>query len=312
MLINYDPVLIEDVVFWVIKHREEKGDCTLFDEYHRLADAIYELPVEKREATFEKLHIRFFQKLGYGEIIKRAFEEFPGLQDKVSQAIITRASHKTEEDVDLRGTDVVQIKLRTERFFNLLEVQAYLCHELMHISDMLDESFCYERPSSLGASSQIEETIIKDRYKVIWNIFTDSRLSKKGLPTILSREERLREFDALYQKFPVSQRIAIFENFWQGDKLTHPEILEAALNPATLIARWGDVNEQGGLEREQIHLPGLPCPLCSFPSYHWVTKVSDEVAQLIQEDFPEWRPENGICERCFELYQMRMQEDILR
>ena len=47
MKIEYDPGLIEEVVFKTIKLREEKGDNVLSDEYHALTDPIYEnFPLE--------------------------------------------------------------------------------------------------------------------------------------------------------------------------------------------------------------------------------------------------------------------------
>jgi hypothetical protein len=55
-------------------------------------------------------------------------------------------------------------------------------------------------------------------------------------------------------------------------------------------------------------LPGAPCPLCRFPTYVWLTDVTRFTPSLqgtVMEDFPHWHLEQGMCERCFEGYQVR-------
>ncbi|MEX0880351.1 MAG: hypothetical protein WEF99_06875 [Thermoanaerobaculia bacterium] len=56
-------------------------------------------------------------------------------------------------------------------------------------------------------------------------------------------------------------------------------------------------------------LPGSPCPLCGFPVARvvvkWESAEQRRLTPRIREDFPEWRPELGACERCLEGYAVR-------
>jgi hypothetical protein len=62
-------------------------------------------------------------------------------------------------------------------------------------------------------------------------------------------------------------------------------------------------------DREYIHLPGSPCPLCKFPTYNWVDdpeSICDEmVIEAVKIDFPGWESKDGACDRCIEVYELR-------
>ena len=63
-------------------------------------------------------------------------------------------------------------------------------------------------------------------------------------------------------------------------------------------------------ERQKVMLlPGFPCPLCGFPTYHWVENLTQDVERgvldYIKENHPGWDPEYGGCDRCIEVYKLR-------
>lgn len=75
MKVVYSPQLMEEAVFRHLNHSERSGFRADYDEYHSLADPIYELPEDDREAAFEKVNkIFFIERLKLGDHVLRALE----------------------------------------------------------------------------------------------------------------------------------------------------------------------------------------------------------------------------------------------
>ena len=56
MKLEYDPGLIEEVIFRELTAREEKGDFAFALEYHSSVDPVYEnFPSEERASQFRKI-----------------------------------------------------------------------------------------------------------------------------------------------------------------------------------------------------------------------------------------------------------------
>ncbi len=315
MIIEYDSFLIEEVVFQEVKRRERTSDFNLFETYHRQANPIYEkFSLAEREAKFEKLHKRLFLKLGFGKICDETIAEVHGLRSKIEAVIIRKAITEREEEADLsKDLKSIGIKILIKRFLNPSDLQKLLRHELKHVSDMLDKQFGYESREKLIVYSPEEENIIRDRYRILWDIYIDSRLIREGKKTISDKHGRYQEFEAYYQKIPDSHRISIFENIWQGEKLTHDQILEMAKDTGKLMLRFGahlSTGEVPDLEllKKKIKLPGSLCPLCRFPTYNSIDEIDrldESVIKLIQEDYSDWQAEEGACERCIESYALK-------
>ena len=75
MKVTYSPQLMEETVFRHLNHKERSGYRAEYDEYHSLADPIYELPEDDREEAFAKINKLFFiERLKLGEHVLRALE----------------------------------------------------------------------------------------------------------------------------------------------------------------------------------------------------------------------------------------------
>jgi len=75
MKVHYSLQLMEESVFRHLNHLERSGMRADYDEYHSLADPIYELPEDDREEAFEKVNELFFrEKLSLGEHVLKALE----------------------------------------------------------------------------------------------------------------------------------------------------------------------------------------------------------------------------------------------
>ena len=321
MRIEYDPKLTEAVVMQEISKKERDGDLSLQEEYHSIGDTFYDLPAEEREEEFEKLHNSLFLKLGYEEVIKDALKEFSSLEEKVGYVNISKSDFGEEANLMRKGLDDVgaihelplhriRIKIRPEMFLEVPQLRKVLRHELMHIMDIMDDTYGYE--TKIDAANPTEEIFIRDRYRVIWDIYIDSRLTKGGKETVIDKDKRFLEFSSLYQKIPYSQRVAVFEGLWATERMTHREILDMARDPVKLVEKAEMVSGKELMEKKKkIHLPGALCPMCKFPTFHWIEELNPEderdkkTIAAIKEDFPGWEPEEGACERCVEIYRMR-------
>ncbi len=312
--VECDPNLMQDVVFQEINRREKDGDSSLFNEYHKSADPIYEkFPLEKREAEFEKLNRRFFRKMSFGDLILKSLAEFPVFKDTLEQVLVKQALTRGEEGADLsKDLKSLGLKILTRRLLAPADLQKLLSHELTHVSDMLDSDFGYVYMEKLNVQFPAEENLIRDRYKVLWDIYIDSRLAREKKPAILDKEGRYREFEVLYGRIPTPQRSAIFDDLWQMEKQTHHQLLELARDTGKLLNL---VAGRPGIEevpsRENILLPGSPCPLCRFPTCNWANeldRLEENIIGQIKQDFPGWRIEDGACERCIEVYEVRQKQ----
>lgn len=301
MEIRYTPELMEKVIMEEMRRREVQRDASLTNLYQSKVEPLYELDEEARAEMFAKVHAELFSKLGFDKMVRKILEEFSRV-DKVVSVFVVQA--KTEEEADLVGEEgkpkLILIKLQPESFFHSVLLSKVLRHELMHVSDMLDEDFGY-RMERLG-NSLVEEMTVKDKYRLLWDIYIDSRLARRRAWQE-AKELRFAEFERLYKKIPEQHRKKVFEALWSAQKMTHSELLELAKEPRKLLEKAGIA-----LDKKTILLPGMLCPLCKFPTYNWVEEiqiVEPEIIRAIKQDFPAWEPEQGACDRCIEIYRAR-------
>ncbi len=75
MKVIYSPQIMEEAAFRHLSHLERSGYRSEYDEYHSLADPIYELPEDDREEAFEKVNkIFFIERLKLGDHVLQALE----------------------------------------------------------------------------------------------------------------------------------------------------------------------------------------------------------------------------------------------
>ena len=380
MKVSYSAQLMEESVFRHLNHLERSGYRSDYDEFHSLADPIYELPEDDREIAFEKVNRLFFlEKLKLGDHVLRALEavglipkrkrtsrksallnvnqeaepaegleEIPvetaelelteeeveeealesvgeenyeiaydlarEFEERIKEVIVKRAINKVDEGSNVlnrvSGNPIIEMRVLASRFSNpeeALDLDAFLIQEFMHAKDMVDPEFDYEDAFIPGNPSV--KNLITSRFRLLWNMYVDSRLARIGVVSVLPKEARFREFDNFYRKVPDKQRRGIFEGIWVTDKFTHEELLSMATDLDTLMSKYVDPGEISEEERDFIHLQGSPCPLCKFPTYNWVDdpeSICDEIViEAIQIDFPDWESKDGGCDRCIEVYELR-------
>ena len=320
--ILYDAKLTEAVVRQEVDKRERKGDLSLMEEYHKEVDPIYDIDdVIDREEEFDKLYEKFFlSNLGYGKVIKEVFDEFPFLNEKISDVYINMDLMREEANLMKKDPDEpgnlrkIKFKMRPEIFGDTNELRKSIRHELMHVKDMLDDDYGYDIRVPAGLNTT-EENFVRDRYKILWDIYIDSRLIKEGRETMETKEKRFAWFSGIYRKLPNEQKVVMFDNFWNKEKITHKEMLDMATDMMKAVPLLGGDASDAELEKEkQSYWSGRQCPLCKFPTYKWSNDINpeDENAKKLQNaikaDFPKWTAEEGVCERCAELYKFNVEE----
>ncbi len=310
--ILYDQQLVDDIVYKGLAEKEKVGDLALYNEYHEKRDAIYEIEQEQRPKRFKALDNEFFNRLGYDGYITEMFDEFPNIKEIVEEVHVRRATTRQNEGSNVvdEGRKVI-IRLYPELFIEGKEMRKVLRHELMHVSDMMDEKFGYKADDEFGLSP-MEERIIRDRYRLFWDIYVDGRLVNKGLETTATRVERKREFDSFFGKISQESRDNIFKKIWGAEEsLTHDRMVELAkdTNKVLELAEEGRSPEEFEEETKKVGpLPGTTCSLCGFPSFDWVEDIveDEDVVKVLKEDFPDWEPHDGVCSRCAEYYKIRV------
>lgn len=309
--IIYDQQLVDDIVYKGLSKLEASGDLALYKEYHEKRDAIYEMEPESRPKRFKALDKDFFNRLGYDVFIKEVFDEYPDIEEKIKEVHVRRATTRQNEGSNVvdEGRKVI-IRLYPELFIEGKEISRVIRHELMHVSDMMNSKFEYDVDEDFGLSP-MEERIIRDRYRLFWDISVDGRLSNKGLETTASREDRKKEFDSFFSKIPDESRNLIFDQMWNAEEpLTHNRMVELAKDTnkvLALVAGNRSVEELAEETKKLGPLPGTTCPLCGFPSFDWVEEVADdeETVKVIIEDYPDWNAQDGVCSRCAEYYKIK-------
>ncbi len=310
--IVYDQQLVDDIVYKGLAKQEASGDLALYKEYHEKRDAIYEMEEESRPRKFRELDSDFFNRLGCDVYIKEIFDEYPDIKEKIESVHVRRATTRQNEGSNVvdEGRKVI-IRLYPEIFIEgINEIRRVIRHELMHVSDMMNKEFNYNVNEEFSPSP-MEERIMRDRYRLFWDISVDGRLVNKGLETTATRDERKREFDSFFSKIPEGSRELIFSKMWEAEEpMAHDRMVELSKDNNKVLALAAGSRSAEELIEETKKLgplPGTTCTLCGFPSYDWVEEAAEDedIVKILKEDFPDWEPQDGVCSRCAEYYKVK-------
>jgi hypothetical protein len=326
LIVRYDPKLIEEAVF-----HAQRGNCIarVLDERR---SRIYEVAdPDERERLFDDLYRSWFVWLGLGKVVDQALQEQPIIGTHVGSCYVVCATQAKEEGAELfvapaeppapfepfkspsvplcergiKGDFSVdgrsQSTRRTLRILirpgSLLEQRTaitFLRHELFHIADMLDPAFAYEPALPKTNGGPTHDTLITNRYRVLWDVTISGRMVRRGWASESMRDEQLRIFRYTFF-MPEEKSAELFNRFFDGERPTHPELATFALDPRA---------EVGGPNGAST--PGTHCPLCRFPTHAFEPEpenLGNEVIAAINRDFPNWTTSLGLCVQCADLYR---------
>ncbi|MFQ5883298.1 MAG: hypothetical protein ACE5I9_12675 [Candidatus Methylomirabilales bacterium] len=299
MQVRYEAAFLDAVLSTLIQEREATDDLRFTQEYHALTDPAYRLAPFAREEAFQHIHRRLFRRWNIAAPFEAVLTEFPELLEQVQTLWVVRAATSRDEGADLQfpGQTAAILRLLPRRLLDPRGLQRLLRHELTHLADMLDPTFAYHYTEQITGILPAEEPLVRDRYRLLWDVTIDSRLLRAGRQTVAGREQRRSEFEVQYRGVPAPLMERAFGRLWEMPRPSHPELLEMATHPGRALFEGGQATIR--------FLPGSRCPLCRFPSRslrQGTGGIPVSLAEEIRRDFPGWRPDLGACERCLEGY----------
>jgi hypothetical protein len=185
------------------------------------------------------------------------------------------------------------LALRPEFLAARLNVDAFLRHELMHLHDMVDPAFGYLPELPVSGPSPNQSRPVRERYRLLWDVSIDGRLTLGERKTVATKEQRWTEFTNAFSFWTEGRQREVFESLWTNPSPSHELLAGLVTDPRQLQA----TTRPG---------PGAPCPLCGFPTFAWATPVSlaEPTLSAIHSEFPHWTPEQGACARCCSIYRV--------
>jgi hypothetical protein len=296
--LTFESDFVENAVFLTIRQCEAKGSNDRAAKWHGERNPIYSIKDSQARATaFRQLDDEWFIRLKIRERFEAILDSFPILEDQYLMIRIRRAFSRKDEGSELyiQGKAKTNlIKLQTTRLFEDDYLEKFLRHEWLRVSDMLDPIFQYSPHAALSGASELEDNLIRDRYRLLWDLYVSIRLLKMRF-CILTSLTRQRQFvDRAFSKWTAEAREKMFWEIVNQKYRTQSNFLKLAKDEK-LVVPLG----QGG----------LLCPLCRFTSFDPADLSSQQDPMIMKEikrDHPNWNIDLGICQNCFDLYQSKL------
>ena len=235
--------------------------------------------------------------MGPGTTAHQCVDACPLLPGALNLLAFRQARAKHEEGAELYvSADNVRnamVALRMERLERDEPLLCFLRHEFMHLHDMVDPAFGYSPHLKLHGLNPTQQRITRERYRLLWDITIDGRLTGSGAVPPNTREQHEALFNRAFAFWPEEKRHRVFGTHWCDSAPHHENLLDLASDPRDLSHAPGP-------------LPGGSCPLCQFPTFEWadVQSLPREILDALHAQYPHWIPEHGACKRCLEIYQL--------
>lgn len=299
MQLRYDEDFIEAAVFVCASGRCQDVPHPLqISRFHRAREKLYGiLDPDERNTAFFKLHLDWFREWGLEKPLLDLLQEFPLLREQLTVLALRQTRGKNDEGAELYVNEAGQrsaiLALRPASFQNDATLKNYLRHEFTHLHDMLDPAFGYSPALELPGLNAAQLRLAGERYRLLWDITIDGRLTTAGHTPMATRERHAAAFARSYSFWPEQRRSETFAALWSHTAPRHAEFLAFIADPR-------------GLREAHRPAPGASCPLCDFPTFTWAdaNALPAEITGRITAEFPAWSSEQGLCNRCLETYQV--------
>mgnify|MGYP001563396600 FL=1 len=225
---EFDPAFVEEAVFWAARDTRE-ADNTLIQHFHNDRERIYQNAAEEdRNVSFQRLYGEYFEKLGIKDMFERVVVDFPLLNQPGILIFFKKVWSKRDEDTELYvdgPSKTVCLALTVNRILQPAGLQAILRHELLRISDMLDPRFQYVPHINLDGKDELEDNVIRDCFRILWDAYIDIRLGKKGHSVMKPAEERKKELQRAVFFFKKSEQEYIYSRLEGCEDLTQIDLI---------------------------------------------------------------------------------------
>ena len=299
--VAYQPQLVEDAVFWALRHRPEAK------RFRREREKLYSLVDEdERNAAFERFHQDWFARLGLDRPLAQALQTWPVVKSRTQRCLVLHARHEKEMGADLYGepsdgtaeksTRQLVVHVTPSLLAQPEPFTTFLARELLHVGDMLDPAFGYEPdlpPSDLGPAY---DHFLRQRYRVVWDLNVDGRLTRSGRLPANVRHEHWRVFQRHFSGTEAELKRA-FTYFFESDRVTHNEIVAFCRAPYKWLGTPDSARARIGA-----------CSLCGLPSYSLTPSdqaLSRASLQYARAEHPGWVG-GPVCPQCADLYEAKL------
>jgi hypothetical protein len=296
MQLLFEDDLVEAVVALATSGSAAPIPALQVRRFHRDRERAYaELDPDARQEAFARVYIEWFSQWGFDRRLRQPVDALPLLARSLDVLAFRKARRPADEGSELyrnsqnRSRGVVALDPRRFRRDSLLE--PFLNHELMHLHDMVDPGFGYTGDLDLPGRIPAQVRLVRERYRLLWDLTIDGRLAAVGRPTIAAESRRRAEFDLGFSFLPSPARIDCFNRLWTDPLPCHDRLVSIASDPRELGSN-------------PVPVPGAGCPMCGFPTFDWIdpSRLSDKAMERVHLEFPGWQPAAGLCGRCFEIY----------
>ena len=298
MRLSYEEDFVEEAVLLCASGRDRSVSSLLIRRFHRAREKLYDiLDPDERNTAFFRLHLEWFREWGLEKLLTAPLEEFPRLPQALNVLAFRKSRGKNEEGTELyvneAGERTGVVALGPQFLVTKTNVDAFLRHELMHLQDMVEPAFGYVPELPVSGPSLNQSRLARERYRLLWDVSIDGRLTFSGRNTVATKEQRSTEFTNAFSFWTEGRQKEVFESLWTNPSPSHGLLAELVSDPRQLQAADGP-------------RPGAPCPLCGFPTFVWATpaNLSEATASAIRSEFPHWTPEQGACARCSNIYRV--------
>lgn len=250
---------------------------------------------EKSQEFFQNFYQDYFEKTGLHSFFEKMILDYPLLNTAQTTIFIKRVWSRKQEGAELffdGKNKTVLINLQIIRLENLAELAAFFRHELMHISDMLDPAFQYRNNPSLGGVCEAENDLVRERFRILWDLYITARLTLQKMPAPATPEKFKKDIQKAFSYQDASENEKLFQTIFSGEPKTQKDLIEYS-KPL-----------QSSQSVSNAH-----CSLCTFPTYDImnISRMSEKnVIKEIEQSHPGWTPAMKICRQCFEIYQSRV------
>lgn len=236
--IEYEQSLVETVVFLATRE-DEQQEC----EFHLAIDPLYAIADEElRQREFVPVFRDFFSRLGLDKTIVDLIAERPLVGEQVDRLLVREASRKRDESVEMFVRDskdetaaicTLVIQACPDSLVHSGRFVPRIRRELLHVADMLDERFGYDRESLAGVSSH--QNLVRDRYRVLWDVYVEGRLEREGRGIDGEVKHLQQAIGRVFAQDDACLDGAVFRRAFEAPRLTHQMLMDYASNPHQLI-----------------------------------------------------------------------------
>src|SRR5262249_761232 len=155
----------------------------------------------------------WFREWGLDRSLTEPLAEFPLVPAALENLAFRKSQNRRDDGAELyvneAGERTGVVAMQPDRLVRGADLLPFLRHELAHLHDMVDPKFgyCPELPH-LGPSLGSQH-LARERYRLLWDVNIDGRLTRKGHQTISSRDQRWLEFVSAFPFWttPMQQEI---------------------------------------------------------------------------------------------------------